>query len=121
MAPPDARVWRTDGGSAGRATACEATLGGRPEAACPQRRSERPDRGHEGWLGSPALADLDGAGCAEVWAPQGNAYMPEIVVNLKDAVDGVGQVQIYDVAGAADNCLPWPTGRRDLARDGWVR
>jgi hypothetical protein len=59
---------------------------------------------HEGF----ALADVDGDGTVE------------IVVSLKDADDMVESVQVWTVPGSADNCLPWPTGRGTLRRDGWV-
>jgi len=42
----------------------------------------------------------------------------EIVLDMKDADATTGQVRIYEVAGSADNCLPWPTGRGDFLRDG---
>ncbi len=44
----------------------------------------------------------------------------EIVVSLKDAVDREQQVLVYTVADSATNCLPWPTGRGNLRRSGWV-
>lgn len=44
----------------------------------------------------------------------------EIVVSLKDGEDGVRQVLVFTVPGSAGNCLPWPTGRGNLRRDGWV-
>jgi hypothetical protein len=56
----------------------------------------------------PTLADVDGDGTVE------------IVVSLKDAEDQVESVLVYTVPGSADNCLPWPTGRANLYRNGWV-
>lgn len=44
----------------------------------------------------------------------------DIVVSL-NAEDRVRSVEIYEVAGSADNCLLWPTGRGNLLRDGFVR
>ncbi len=54
----------------------------------------------------PTIADVDGDGALE------------IVVSLKDAEDKVESVQLYTVAGSAPNCMPWPTGRGNLLRDG---
>ncbi len=56
----------------------------------------------------PTIADLDGDGALE------------IVVSLKDGEDKTRQVLIYGVAGSSSNCLPWPTGRGNLRRDGYV-
>ena len=45
----------------------------------------------------------------------------EIVVSLKgNDEEGEPQVQLYTVPGSADNCMPWPTGRGSLRRDGFV-
>jgi hypothetical protein len=64
-----------------------------------------PDRGA---MPAPTVADVDSDGELE------------IVVSLKDAVDGERQVLIYTVPGSASNCLPWPTGRANLLRNGYV-
>ncbi|MBI5499359.1 MAG: VCBS repeat-containing protein [Deltaproteobacteria bacterium] len=56
----------------------------------------------------PTLADVEGDGTLE------------IIVSLKDGEDRVRQVLVYTVPGSSTNCLPWPTGRRDLLRDGAV-
>ncbi len=56
----------------------------------------------------PTIADVEGDGTLE------------IVVSLKDAEDGVRSVQIYSVPGSETNCMPWPTGRGGLLRNGWV-
>ena len=56
----------------------------------------------------PSIADVNGNGTLE------------IVVSLKDGVDRERQVLIYEVAGSATNCLPWPTARGNLRRDGYV-
>lgn len=57
----------------------------------------------------PSIADVDGDG------------QLEIIVSLKDSIDGEEQVRVYTVPGSAANCMPWPTGRGNLLRDGWVR
>lgn len=44
----------------------------------------------------------------------------EILVSLKDAIDGEEQVRVYTVPGSSDNCRPWPTGRANFRRSGWV-
>ena len=64
-----------------------------------------PDRGA---MPIPSIADVNGNGTLE------------IVVSLKDGVDGERQVLIYEVPGSATNCLPWPTARGNLRRDGYV-
>jgi len=45
----------------------------------------------------------------------------EIIVSLKDGEDRMRQVQVYTVPGSSDNCMPWPTGRANYRRSGWVR
>lgn len=55
----------------------------------------------------PSIADLDGDGTLE------------IVVSLKDESEDA-ELQAYTVAGSADNCLLWPTGRGNLWRTGSV-
>ncbi len=54
----------------------------------------------------PTVADVDGDGVLE------------ILVSLKDG--GQGEVLVYRVPGSADNCLPWPTGRANLRRTGFI-
>lgn len=56
----------------------------------------------------PTIADVDGNGTLE------------LVVSLKDAEDGVESVRVYTVPGSEPNCLPWPTGRGNDLRNGWV-
>jgi hypothetical protein len=64
-----------------------------------------PDRGA---MPVPTVADVDGDGTLE------------IVVSLKDAVDKARQVLVYSVPGSGTRCLPWPTGRGNLWRNGHV-
>ncbi|HEY5957362.1 MAG TPA: VCBS repeat-containing protein [Polyangiaceae bacterium] len=64
-----------------------------------------PDRGA---MPVPTVADIDGDGTLE------------IVVSLKDAVDKERQVLVYRVPGSGVKCLPWPTGRGNLWRNGHV-
>lgn len=71
-----------------------------------QHRIPLPRRGA---MPVPTLADVDGDGSVE------------IVVSLKDAVDRMESVLVYTVRGSGTNCLPWPTGRRDLLRSAWAR
>ncbi|MBI2394890.1 MAG: VCBS repeat-containing protein [Deltaproteobacteria bacterium] len=56
----------------------------------------------------PTLADVGGDGTVE------------IVVSLKDAVDKVESVRVYTVKGSGTKCLPWPTGRGNWLRNGFV-
>lgn len=56
----------------------------------------------------PTLADVDGDGAVD------------IVVSLKDAVDKVESVRVYSVKGSGTKCLPWPTGRANWLRNGFV-
>jgi len=57
----------------------------------------------------PTIADVDGDGTLE------------IVVSLKDAVDGVRSALVYIVPGSSAGCLLWPTGRGNDLRNGFVR
>jgi len=66
---------------------------------------ELPDRGA---MPVPTVADVDGDGTLE------------IVVSLKDGVDRERQVLVYSVPGSGTRCLPWPTGRGNLRRTGFV-
>jgi hypothetical protein len=61
-----------------------------------------------GAMAVPTIADVDGDGALD------------IVVSLKDAVDKVDAVHVYRVPASAPNCLPWPTGRGNLLRSGFV-
>ena len=63
-----------------------------------------------GSMAAPTIADIDGDG------------RPELIISLKDAVGGnSGGVQIWDLPGAATNCLLWNTGRGGLLRQGSYR
>ena len=64
--------------------------------------------GGRGAMPVPTLADVDGDGTLE------------IVVSLKDAVDKVESVRVYTVKGSGTKCLPWPTGRGNVLRNGFV-
>jgi hypothetical protein len=70
-----------------------------------QQKVALPGRGA---MAVPTVADVDGDGTLE------------ILVSLKDGGAG-GSVLVYTVAGSAPNCLPWPTGRANLLRSGYVR
>ena len=60
-----------------------------------------------GAMAAPSVADLDGDGALEV------------VLSLKDALgDGQSGVQIWTVPGSDGRCMPWPTGRANVARTG---
>ncbi len=56
----------------------------------------------------PTIADADGDGTLD------------IVVSLKDGGDNEPQVLVYSVAGSADNCVLWGTGRGNYERSGYV-
>jgi hypothetical protein len=64
--------------------------------------------GGRGAMPVPTIADVDGDGDLD------------IVVSLKDAVDRMKSVVIYEVAGSSGNCLAWPTGRGNQRRDGYL-
>jgi hypothetical protein len=62
-----------------------------------------------GAMAVPTIADTDGDG------------QLEIVVSLKGTgEEGEPQAQIFTVPGSAPNCMPWPTGRGSVRRDGYV-
>jgi hypothetical protein len=61
-----------------------------------------------GSMAVPTIADVDGDGDLE------------IVVDLKDGEDRARSALVFTVPGSGTACLPWPTGRRDLLRDGLV-
>jgi hypothetical protein len=44
----------------------------------------------------------------------------EIVVPLKDSENEQPMALVYEVPGSSGNCLPWPTGRANLHRNGYV-
>jgi hypothetical protein len=64
--------------------------------------------GGRGAMPVPTIADADGDGDLD------------IVVSLKDAVDKVQSVLVYEVTGSSTNCLLWPTGRGNYRRDGFL-
>jgi hypothetical protein len=61
-----------------------------------------------GAMAVPTVADIDGDGTLE------------ILVNLKDE-QAAGSVLVFTVPGSSANCLPWPTGRANNLRSGFVR
>lgn len=71
-----------------------------------QHKLALPERGA---MPVPTIADVDLDGSLE------------IVVSLKDGVDRERQVLVYNVASSKTNCMPWPTGRGNLLRSGFVR
>jgi hypothetical protein len=61
-----------------------------------------------GAMAVPTVADVDGDGALEV------------VVSLKDG-DASGSVLVFSAVGSSTNCLPWPTGRANQLRTGYLR
>jgi hypothetical protein len=60
-----------------------------------------------GSMSPPTLADVDGD------------HAVELIISLKDVLGGgEGGVQVWTVASARDNLLPWPTGRGNNLRNG---
>lgn len=70
-----------------------------------QHRVALPRRGS---MSVPTLADVDGDGTVE------------IVVALKDGEDRARSALVYTVPGSHPGCLPWPTGRANLQRNGYA-
>jgi len=64
-----------------------------------------PDRGA---MSVPTIADAGGSAALE------------LVVNLKDGVNNVRQVLVYEVPNSAAGCAAWPTGRGNLLRNAFV-
>lgn len=61
-----------------------------------------------GAMSVPTIDDADGDGDLD------------IVVALKGGEDREPMVLVLEVPGSAAGCMPWPTGRRDALRGGWV-
>ena len=61
-----------------------------------------------GAMAVPTIADVDGDGTLE------------ILLSMKDGGGAGGSVQVLTVPGSSPNCLPWPTGRGNLLRSGYV-
>lgn len=61
-----------------------------------------------GAMAVPTVGDADGDGTLD------------IVVSLKDAEPKGESVLVFRVEGARPNCMPWPTGRANLLRNGWI-
>jgi len=70
-----------------------------------QQKIALPDRGA---MPVPTIDDVDGDG------------QLEIVISLKDSDKTKPAVLIYKVPGSSNNCMLWPTGRRDYLRDGYL-
>ncbi|MCA9661041.1 MAG: hypothetical protein KC486_22050, partial [Myxococcales bacterium] len=64
----------TDTTTGGVTPACD-PAGGSDDVAAPELLLILADRWEEGWLGSPAVADLDGDGTNEIIVPRGNALI----------------------------------------------
>jgi hypothetical protein len=54
-----------------------------------------------GWSSSPGLVDLNGDGTLEI-----------VLLTFDHGVD------VFTVPGSGSSCLPWPTGRGNLLRNG---
>lgn len=122
------------------AAACEAGEGGSQTVSTPTLAGTIVDRFHEGWLGSPAVVDIDDDGSVEivlarsgrlsVWHADGSEqwradvdsriWASPIVADLLPATPGMevavasgGQILLYDAAG---NLMPgYPfEGRNEL-------
>lgn len=66
----------TGGGGEVPKPSCEPASGGGSETVqAPELLATLYDSWHEGWLGSPAVADLDGDGTPEILAPRGNLLL----------------------------------------------
>lgn len=59
-----------------------------------------------GAMAVPTVADVDRDGALD------------IVVSLKDAASDGAEVLVFGVPGSSTNCLPWPTGRANVQRNG---
>ncbi len=61
-----------------------------------------------GSMAVPSIADVDGDGDLE------------IIVDLKDGEDRMQSALVYSVPDSGTACLPWPTGRANFLRNGFV-
>ncbi|HEY8146805.1 MAG TPA: FG-GAP-like repeat-containing protein [Kofleriaceae bacterium] len=132
-----------DGGIQPPAPACEGN-GGSAVAAAPVLASGLSDRGSEGWLASPIIADLDGDGTAEIAAArdeslvvwrmgggvlwrantEGRIWASPIAVDLDPDTPGLelaaasrGFIHVWDATGAELDGFPfeWQDELRSLA------
>jgi hypothetical protein len=67
-------------------------------------KGQRRDGNGIGVAAAPSIADLTGDGPLEV-----------VLTTIDHGVD------VYTVPGSASGCLPWPTGRGSLLRNGTVQ
>lgn len=123
------------------AASCSAGANGTETSAAPELLGSIAERWHEGWLGSPAVADLDGDGTSEivvaraarlsVWHSDGSLewqvdvdgriWASPVVADLLPGTPGLetaiatrGEVHLYDAAG---NLMPgYPFEWRDELR-----
>ena len=63
---------------------------------------------YRGAMAVPTIADVDGDGTLE------------IVLSMKDGGGVMGSIAVFTVPGSAPNCMPWPTGRANLLRSGYL-
>ena len=126
------------------APSCKADPSGSTAIAAPQLVSTLVDRWHEAWLGSPAVADLDGDGKIEIVVPRegqliawradnsvawrqalpGRIWSSPVIADLAPGRPGLevavaarGQIVAYDATGAVLPGFPfsWRDELRSLA------